>query len=361
MAFSRDATQRPKRNANRSGGVCAFGWLEVAKEGAHRSDEGTRERLAGRRYTLVPTPPDLLVGVPCDAVFEPAAAVILAGDLAHIAFPELISVIAHTRTSGTMRVMSASGTRSVIFADGEVRGVTSARVAERLGEVAARMGLLKLEELDELCGDAAEGRRAGRIAVERGMLSERDLWNAMQEHAITIFQSILLESRGAFLLTQECIDDALTVPGLPAEALLMECVRRLDEMRAGGSMAGRSREPEKVLATFNGAFRDILATADQAGAGDALRSAAASVFEEEPSHEPIFRGIAFSEQGELPEQEVLKRASEVAKNREVLVGDLLLDALTTAMLFLLFVAGEHLEPSVNQALHARVKAAVTDF
>ena len=35
--------------------------------------------------------------------------------------------------------------------------------------------------------------------------------------------------------------------------------------------------------------------------------------------------------------------------------------LTTAMLFLLFVAGEHLEPSVNQALHARVKAAVTDL
>jgi hypothetical protein len=336
-----------------------LGWLEVAKAGAHRSDEGTRERLAGRRYTLVPAPPDLLVGVSCHAVCEPAAAIILAGDLAHIAFPALISVIAHTRTSGALRVMSASGTRSVIFADGEVRGATSASAGERLGEVAARMGLLKPEELEQVCGDVAQGRRAGRIAVERGMLSERDLWNAIQEHAITIFQSILLESRGAFLLTRECIDDVLTVPGLPAEALLMECVRRLDEIRAVGPEAGGSCEPERLLAAFNGAFRDILATADQAGAGDALRSAAAGVFEEEPSHKSVFRGITFSEQGELPEREVLKRASEVAQKRKVPVEGLLLDALTTAMLFLLFVAGEHLEHSVNQALHARVKAVVT--
>jgi hypothetical protein len=336
-----------------------LGWLEFAKEGAHRSDQGTREGLAGRRYTLVPTPPDLLVGVPCHAVCEPAAPVILAGDLAHISFPELISLIANTRTSGALRVMSPSATRSVIFADGEVRGVTSASVGERLGEVAARMGLLKREELEQVYGDVAQGRRPGRIAVERGMLSERDLWNAMQEHAITIFQSILLESRGAFLLTRECIDDALTVPGLPAEALLMECVRRLDELRAVGPEAGGSCKPERLLAAFNGAFRDILATADQVGAGDALRSAAAGVFEEESSHEPVFRGIAFSEQGELPEQEVLKRASEVAQHRQVPLEGLLLDALTTAMLFLLFVAGEHLEPSVNQALHARVKAAVT--
>jgi hypothetical protein len=335
-----------------------LGWLEVVKEGAHRSDEDTRERLAGRRYTLIPSPPDLLVGAPNDVVDEPAAAIILAGDLSYIAFPELISVIAHARTSGTLRVMGASGTRTVIFDDGEIRGVTSTRVGERLGEVAVRMGLLKLEEVDAVRGDATQGRRAGRVAVERGMLSERDLWNAMQEHAITIFQSILLDSQGAFVLTHECVDDALTVPGLPAEALLMECARRLDEMRAGGA-AGGAREPERLLAAFNGAFRDILATADQSGAGEALRGALASIFDEEPAHKPIFRGIAFSEQGELPEQEVLKRAAEVADKRKVPLEDLLRDALTTAMLFLLFVAGEHLEPSVNQALHARVKASVT--
>ena len=334
-----------------------MGWLEVAKEGGHRSDEGTRERLAGRRYTLIPAPPDLLLGVSSHAVAGPVAEILLAGDLAHFAFSEVISAIAHARASGVLRVMGASGTRTVVFADGEVRGVTSTRVGERLGEVAARMGLLELEELDAVCDEAADGRRAGRIAVGRGMLSERELWNAMQEHAVTIFQSLMLESQGAFVLTPECVDDALTVPGLPAEALLMECARRLDEMRAGGP--GGARRPERLLAAFNGAFRDILATADQSGAGEALRSAAASVFDEEPAHKDLFRGIAFSEQGELPEQEVLKHASEVAEKRGVPVEDLLLDALTTAMLFLLFVAGEHLAPSVNQALHARVKAAVT--
>lgn len=334
-------------------------WLEIAKRGTHGSDDATRERLGGRRYTLAPAPPDLLVGVPWHSDAECISGVILAGDLVHIAFPELISLIAHTRTSGTLRVMGSSGNRNVMFADGEVRGATSDRVGERLGEVAARMGLLKLEQLDQVRDDVAQGRRAGRIAVERGMLSERDLWNAIQEHVITIFQAILLESRGTFLLTQESVDDALTVPGLPAGAVLMEGVRRLDELRASGSDGHGPCAPDRLLAAFNGAFRDIITTADQAGAGAALRSAAASVFEEDPSHEPVFRGIAISEQGELPEREVLKRAAEVAESRDVPIHQLLSDALSTAMLFLLFVAGEHLEQSVHQALHSRVKTLVT--
>ncbi len=38
---------------------------------------------------------------------------------------------------------------------------------------------------------------------------------------------------------------------------------------------------------------------------------------------------------------------------------ILSDALSTVMLFLLFVAGEHLEPAVHQALHTRVKSIVS--
>lgn len=333
-------------------------WLKIERDGRPQVDESTRERLAGRCYTLVPTPPDLVVGVPWSSDPGAAESVILAGDLARVSFPDLITLIAHNDTTGVLRVISASATRTVIFSEGEVRGASSDRVGERLGEIAVRMSLIKEADLDGLRDEPNVGRRAGRVAVERGLLSERDLWNAIQEHVITIFQAILLEAQGSFLLTQEPIGGALTVPGLGAAGLLMEGVRRMDELRMRGGDA-QGGGPARVLMAFNRAFRDICITADRLGAGDALRAAMSTVFEEDPSIAPIFRDVAFSDLGELPEAELLPRVAEVAESRGVPAEGLLSDALSTAVLFLLFVSGEHLETDDHRALHTRVKAIIS--
>ena len=61
----------------------------------------------------------------------------------------------------------------------------------------------------------------------------------------------------------------------------------------------------------------------------------------------------------LPEAEVVRRAREAAARDGRAPEELLSDVLSTVMLFLLFVAGEHLEPGVHQALHSRVKSIVS--
>ena len=90
-----------------------------------------------------------------------------------------------------------------------------------------------------------------------------------------------------------------------------------------------------------------------------LARAAASVFEDDPAHAGVFRGIGFAPDGGLPEGEILARAKDAAGSQGRPPEALLSDALSTVMLFLLFVAGEHLEPAVHQALHARVKKMVS--
>ncbi|MGH0031472.1 MAG: DUF4388 domain-containing protein [Myxococcota bacterium] len=336
------------------------GWLRIEGDGVTVLDDETRERLAGRELCVLVAPGDLVVGIEADGGAEPAASLMLAGDLAHVAFPEVVSLIAHARATGVLRVSGASGTRRVIFGDGEVRGAASERVGERLNEIIVRMGLMKAEEMEQLCSENAEGHRhrVGRLAVERKLISERDLWNAIQEHVITIFQAILLESRGSFLLADETVVDAPTVPGLSAEGLLMEGVRRLDELRVAGPGVGR-RGPDRVMAAFAGAFRDIFATAHEAGAGDALQGAARSVFEDDPSHADVFAGLSFGQSGDLPEGEIVARAARAAEREGREPEEFLSDVLSTVMLFLLFVAGEHLEPGVHQALHSRVKSIVS--
>ncbi|MGH7336938.1 MAG: DUF4388 domain-containing protein, partial [Myxococcota bacterium] len=298
--------------------------------------------------------PALLLGIDELRELPENHAVIVAGDLARIAFPELVSLIVHGRQSGVLRVYGSSATRTVVFSAGEVRGAYSDRVSERLGEIAVRMGMIKREDMEQLA--VGDPRRAGRLAVERRLLSERDLWKAVQEHVTTVFQAILLETRGAFVLTDERYDDTLTVPGLSAEGLLMEGVRRLDELRVLRS--GGDGEPARVLAAFNAAFRDIFATADDAGAGDALRRAAESVFEDDPDY-AAFRSLRFTRGGELPVDEVLPLLASEGNIGARDPGERLSDLLSRAMLFLLFVAGAHVEPSVHQELHTRVKARVS--
>jgi hypothetical protein len=331
------------------------GKLEIDPEGRAELDGASAERLRGRRYALVPTPPELLVGVARDRDSGSADAVVLTGDLQRVPFPEVVSLLAHTKQSGLLRIVNGAATRTVIFCDGEVRGASSEHVGEHLGETAVRLGLLKREQAESLREHVHEGRRAGRLAVEKGLLSERDLWKAIQEHVTTIFQGILLEARGTFVFTNELVDEAVTVPGLSPDALLMEGVRRLDELRAA---AGGDRSPERVLAAFNRAFRDIFSTFEESGRGDALRRAVASVFDEDLPDVRPFRGLGFTSAGELPVDEALERAARAAAELGVGVAEILSGVLSNALLFLLFVAGEHLEPNAHRSLHARVKSLV---
>ena len=205
----------------------------------------------------------------------------MAGDLSRVAFPEIVSLVAHARISGVLRVLGTSVTRTVAFADGEVRGAASTRTGERLGDVMVRLSQVSPEQLAELLEETADVRPAGRLAVERGLLSERELWRAVQEHVTSVFQAILLESAGAFVLTDGRARDTLTLPGLSAEGLLMEGVRRIDEMRVGtGAAAGCSLDA--LLGAYDSAFRDIFATAQEADAGEAFHAAARSILEDDP-------------------------------------------------------------------------------
>jgi hypothetical protein len=330
--------------------------LRVTENGSVEAEGRVEERHRGRSYALLHSPGALLIGVDESRELPEQHAVVLAGDLARLPFPELVSLIVHGRQSGVLRVYGSSATRTVVFSQGEVRGAYSDRVSERLGEIAVRMGMMKREDMEGLAVPIGDPRRVGRIAVERRLLSERDLWKVVQEHVTTVFQAILLETRGTFVLTDERYDDTLTVPGLSAEGLLMEGVRRLDELRVLRS--GGDGEPARVLAAFNAAFRDIFATADDADAGEALRRAAETVFEDDPAH-PAFSALRFSRGGDLAGDQVLPLLAQEGDITERDPAERLTDLLSKAMLFLLFVAGAHLEPGVHQELHSRVKARVS--
>jgi len=307
-------------------------WLRARSDGAIAFDDRAGDRLCAAPGSMV-----------------------LAGDLSAFDFSDLLSLIVHVRMSGMLRVWTPSGERSLTFEEGELRGVASTRVGERLSEVLVRIGLLKPEQMEALVASAAPGQRTGRIAVERGLIDDRDLWNAMQEQVTSVFQAIQLAEEGAFTFTDGQAEGSVTVPGLSVEMLLIEGLRRIDEMKAASPNDGRARF-ERILASYNTAFRSVFEAFRAASSGDALERASRSAFSSDAFRAAFFDGIEFSADGEVPAATFLDRFEEVARG----VGEdseaLLNDVLRKGLLFLLFVAGEHLEPAAQRDLYERVKS-----
>ena len=310
-------------------------WLKVQDDGTIAFDERASDRLCAGPGALV-----------------------LVGDLSALDFSDLLSLIVHVRMSGVLRVCTPTGERSLTFAEGELRGVSSTRVGERLSEVLVRTGMLKPEEMEDLVSGSTAGRRVGRVAVDRGLIDERDLWNAMQEQVTSIFQAIQMAREGAFTFIDGPADGSTTVPGLSVEGLMMEGLRRIDEMKAASPTDARA-EFERILEVYNAAFRCVFETFGAACSSDALVRASRSAFSSDAFRAAFFDGIEFSAEGEVPVSTFLDRFEDVARGVGENPRALLHDVLRKGLLFLLFVTGEHLEPATQQDLYERVKPMTT--
>ncbi len=198
-------------------------------------DDAGQKRLAARagRYYIAPTSPDLLIGVraPCAGGQAAAPRVILAGDLAGLALADMVAFINQNRMTGVLRVIAPVGERAIIFRTGEVRGAASDDPADRLGEIAVRLGLVERSKMEKVITPGSHPTRIGRMLVEAGLMQPHDLWKCVQHQVSEIFHSILLSREGAFMLVDQEVEDKGAGLAINTQGLLMDSIRRMDEMK----------------------------------------------------------------------------------------------------------------------------------
>jgi hypothetical protein len=183
-----------------------------------------------------------------------AGEVVLVGDLAHIPPTDLLNFLHQGRQSGVLYARSEGIERALVLDDGNVSWGVSSSPAERFGEILARHGMLDREELSRaLKAQAGAGTgRIGEILVERGAFAGEDLPRALRVQVVEIFLALLVARRGEFLLFSGFDRASLPVSaGIDTEALLLDGLRRMDEMerfraRIPGSEA-RPRRTGKAL------------------------------------------------------------------------------------------------------------------
>ncbi|WP_342375142.1 DUF4388 domain-containing protein [Myxococcus stipitatus] len=197
-------------------------------------DRQSPSPLTGRSgtYALMPTSPDLLVFSrgPCEGGTIAAPRVVLSGDAAGFPLSDLMAFLSQSRWSGIIRVHSPAGERSVTFRDGEVRGASSDDPSDRLGEVLVRLGYVDRAQVEA----ALRGQppsKVGRALVEKGLLKSHDLFKCVTHQVSEIFHAIVLCREGSFFLIDQPVDDKASHSiQLSTQSLLMDSIRKIDEM-----------------------------------------------------------------------------------------------------------------------------------
>ena len=233
-------------------------------------DDGARSTLADRagRFVLLPSAPDLLVArrTPAAGGEAPPARCVLAGDTSAFPIADLIAFVHQSKLSGLLTVSTGGLDRAVAFRDGEVRGATSQAEGERVGEVALRLGYLDRDQLAAAV-EAARDKLFGKVLIERGLLSPTELWKCLHEQVAGVFHAILLTREGVFTMVDEPDLDLGTPLSVNTQSLLMDGIRRIDEMslfraRIPGPEAFLRRREPRVAVTLRPTEQSLLDLVD---------------------------------------------------------------------------------------------------
>lgn len=196
-----------------------------------QSDE-VRRALADRagRFLLLPAAADLLVArrSPAAGGAAPRPRCILAGDLNGFPIADFVAFLHQSRLSGVLTVSAGGAERSISFSGGEVRRAASSVPGERLSDVAVRLGFATEQQVATAL---QSGKPLGRALLDAGAFGQNELWKCFHEQVTSVFHSILISRDGTFQLVDEEVTDP---PGTPlavnTESLLMDGIRRIDEM-----------------------------------------------------------------------------------------------------------------------------------
>ncbi|HVP62257.1 MAG TPA: DUF4388 domain-containing protein [Myxococcaceae bacterium] len=184
-------------------------------------------------FVLLHTAPDLLAALrqPAEGGRSKAPRVVLVGDASGFPLSDLIAFLSQSRWTGTLRLHSPGGERSVVLEDGEIRGASSEDPADRLSEVLVRLGHAARNDVEDALRDNPPSR-VGRALVDRGLLQPHDLWACVTQQVSEIFHALVLAREGAFTLAdQEPEEKTGPAVQLSTQSLLMDAIRKIDELQ----------------------------------------------------------------------------------------------------------------------------------
>ncbi len=188
--------------------------------------EAARVRACGPRMILVERRPFEDPYVPADCSLT------LSVDVRSFPLADVLSWLHGAGRSGLLHSSHQDQAKWIWFHRGEVVFAASNQRLDRLGHSLVRAGILSFEQMQDAERRPLGSGRFGKVLVERGLLTPRQLWTALQRQAEEIAQSLFADSAGWLCFWEgEMQPDNVVRLSLPTPRLIHEGLRWRQELR----------------------------------------------------------------------------------------------------------------------------------
>jgi hypothetical protein len=157
---------------------------------------------------------------------------ILQGDLSRVQLPDVLSFVAMIRGTGKLSLVQNEMERALLWKDGDIVFAQSNSIDHTLGKFLLRNGKITPEQYDDSRRKVSATTRHGKVLVQMGALSPKDLWWGVKNQVLEIIYSLFTWKEGEFAFYEAAEDDTIgerIVLQLNASSVIMEGIRRLDE------------------------------------------------------------------------------------------------------------------------------------
>lgn len=161
----------------------------------------------------------------------------LVGNLRDFALHDFLYLVDRGYKTGSLQLdrPTATDAAHLFFEKGKLLSVVRPHRRERLGELLIRLGKITPQQLAVALQEQQTGstRPLGQILVEQGAIAQRDLQACIQQQIEEAVYDLFAWREGEFKFQagqRPAPDDVQSLVPLPVENLIMEGVRRVDEM-----------------------------------------------------------------------------------------------------------------------------------
>lgn len=155
------------------------------------------------------------------------------GDLSSVSLPDVLEFLRVTRKTGILAFEHEDIRKSLYLKDGNVIFATSNLPGERLGELLLSWGKITREDYDQSVRMLASKKRQGKILVENGAITPKQLWEGVQNQIRHIVYGLYNWENARFQFTEGELPSKENITAdVGISELIVEGIRRINDTRA---------------------------------------------------------------------------------------------------------------------------------
>lgn len=157
---------------------------------------------------------------------------IFEGNLSRVQFPDVLSFVSMIRGTGKLIVRKDQLERTIVWKDGDIVFAQSNSPDDSLGQFLLRNAKITKGQYEESKKRITPGTRHGKVLIQMGILSPKDLWWSVKHQVLEIIYALFSWHEGSFMFFEVREDEAPSeriVLELNTSSVIMEGIRRIDE------------------------------------------------------------------------------------------------------------------------------------